>query len=206
MRPLSNGFSGIHDRERSHSKVRGIPFGVLSCRVIQRMLIRSAVPEDALAVAHVHVRAWRAAYRRLLPSDYLERLRPEERAARYEFGVSDPRKPSTLVAVDDGAIVAFATVGPARDADVQGCGELCALYVTPQWWGKQLGCAMIEQGRASLRARGYEVAVLWVLAGNTRAERFYRRDGWRIDGSQRTVHVWGIDVDELRYRRDLKTP
>lgn len=169
------------------------------------MLLRSAAPEDALAVAQVHVRSWQAAYRDLLPKDYLVRLRPEERAKHYDFGTTDRSKPSTIVAVEDDTIVGFATVGPARDPDAQGSGEICALYITPEWWGRQLGRALIEQGRSRLRALGYRDAVLWVMVGNAHAERFYIRDGWHHDGSRRTALVWGIAADELRYRRELGT-
>ena len=49
------------------------------------MEIRPAEPEDALAVARVHVRTWQAAYRSLLPDHYLDQLRAEDRAARYQF-------------------------------------------------------------------------------------------------------------------------
>ncbi len=38
------------------------------------MLIRDAQPGDESAVAEVHVRAWKAAYRGLLPEDFLEEL------------------------------------------------------------------------------------------------------------------------------------
>jgi len=41
------------------------------------MLLRPAEPDDALAVARVHVRAWQAAYRTLLPDDYLINFAPK---------------------------------------------------------------------------------------------------------------------------------
>ena len=43
------------------------------------MLLRPAEPVDAIAVAHVHVRSWQVAYRTLMPDDYLDQLRPEDR-------------------------------------------------------------------------------------------------------------------------------
>jgi hypothetical protein len=50
---------------------------------------------------------------------------------------------------------------------------------------------------------GFRNAVLWLLAGNARADRFYRIDGWAPDGPARTDSVWGVTVDEVRYRRAL---
>ena len=44
------------------------------------MFLRPAEPGDASAVALVHVRAWQTRYRKLLPDEYLDGLRPEERA------------------------------------------------------------------------------------------------------------------------------
>jgi hypothetical protein len=64
------------------------------------MLLRPAEPGDAIAVARVHVRSWQAAYRTLLPDDYLDQLRPKDRAGKYEFANPDPAKPYTIVAAE----------------------------------------------------------------------------------------------------------
>jgi hypothetical protein len=49
---------------------------------LEIMLLRPAEPADAMAVARVHVRSWQAAYSTLLPAEYLDQLRPEDRAQR----------------------------------------------------------------------------------------------------------------------------
>ena len=82
------------------------------------MKLRPAVPGDAMAVARVHVRAWQAAYRGMMPDGYLAGLRPEDRAQRYRFASEDVRDPATVVAIEDETICGFATTGPARDPDV----------------------------------------------------------------------------------------
>jgi GNAT superfamily N-acetyltransferase len=167
------------------------------------MLLRAAEPEDALAVARVHVRSWQVGYRRLIADDYLDQLRPEDRAVRYTFGCTDPRQPATIVAVEGQAICGFATTAPARDPDAANCGELCALYVDPDWWGRGVGAALVTCARARLVDLGFRHAIAWVLAGNARAEHFYRIDRWIPDGTRRTPLVWGVTVDEMRYRRAL---
>jgi hypothetical protein len=95
------------------------------------MLVRSAESDDAIAVARVHVHSWQVAYRTLLPGNYLDQLRPEDRAQKYNFSSLDPLQPRTVVAVDAGVIHGFATTAPARELDMPGHGELCALYVDP---------------------------------------------------------------------------
>ena len=168
------------------------------------MLLRPAEPADAMAVAVVHVRAWQVAYRDLLPADYLAGLKPEERAARYTFGGTDPRQPMTPVAVDEAGIVrGFVTTCAARDEDVPGYGEVAAIHVDPACWGRGVGQALLVSARAFLLDSGFRRALLWVLVGNVRAERFYEQDGWTPDGTRRTDTVWGVQVDDQRYRRML---
>ncbi|WP_018972105.1 GNAT family N-acetyltransferase [Rudaea cellulosilytica] len=167
------------------------------------MLLRPAEPDDAMEVARVHVRAWQAGYRGLLAQDYLDGLRAEDRARRYDFANPDPRRPATLVALDGGAVCAFTTTMPAGDTDMPECGELCALYVDPDYWGRGIGTVLVRAARARLRDQGFREAVLWLLTGNARGERFYRADGWVANGITRKDVVWGVEVDELRYRRRL---
>jgi GNAT superfamily N-acetyltransferase len=166
------------------------------------MLFRDAVPADALGVARVHVRAWQVGYRGLLSDAYLDDLRPEDRAARYALGGADPKRPATIVAVDDdGAIRGFATTGPDREGAE--AGELLALYVDPDFWGRGVGRTLVSAGRARLVGQGHRQAVLWVLEGNARADRFYRADGWSPDGARRTETIWGVAATDLRYLRSL---
>jgi GNAT superfamily N-acetyltransferase len=153
-------------------------------------------------VAGVHVRSWQHAYRGLFSDEYLDGLRPEDRAARYTFA-GGPDQPLTIVALEDGAIRGFATIAPTRGDSDGKTGELFALYVDPDHWGRGIGRRLMVEARNRLVDRGFENAVLWVLRGNDRAERFYRSDGWMPDGARREEEVWGVAADELRYRRTL---
>lgn len=166
-------------------------------------MIRRAMPGDEMDVATVHVRAWQIAYRTLLPDPYLDGLRPEDRASRYTFAASGPLAPMTLVAVMGSAIRGFATIAAARDPDAHRQGELAALYVDPDWWGQGVGRTLIAAARAALCERGFRSAILWVLQGNVRADRFYRADGWLPEDAVRTATVWQVAVEEVRYSRSL---
>ena len=61
---------------------------------------------------------------------------------------------------------------------------------------------MIERAEESLRESGFPQALLWVLAGNERAERFYEAAGWERDG-EKTDDFQGATVTENRYRKQL---
>ena len=89
------------------------------------------------------------------------------------------------------------------DADVADRGEVLALYVDPGDVGARCRAAPDGRGPAATHRRGFTDAVLWVLVGNDRAQRFYRADGWRPDGQRRSVEIWEVEVDEVRYPRRL---
>ncbi|MGH8269196.1 MAG: GNAT family N-acetyltransferase [Steroidobacteraceae bacterium] len=167
------------------------------------MNLRPAAPADAMAIARVHVRAWQAAYRGLMPDEYLAGLRPEERAQRYDFGSLDPARPRTLVAIEADTVLGFATTSPARDEDTAGHGELCALYVEPDCWGRGIGRALAAAARGELYRLGFRQAVLWVLAGNARAKQFYRADGWIPDDLCRPRQIFTVTLETVRYSRAL---
>jgi GNAT superfamily N-acetyltransferase len=165
--------------------------------------IRDAQPGDEIAVAELHVRAWKAAYRGLLPEDFLDELAPEHRIPGYRFGERDPRAPRTLLAFDGEVLLGFATFGPCRDEDAAGAGELFALYIDPGRWRSGAGRALLLPARERLRELGFPEAVLWVLCGNVAAERFYAADGWSRDGSSRWEDPWGVRSQVFRLRRPL---
>jgi GNAT superfamily N-acetyltransferase len=169
------------------------------------VLVRDARPEDSTEVAGLHIRAWQAAYRGLLPGDYLDALRVEERAARYSFGSLDAGEPRAIVATEDGVIRGFASAGRSRDRDTSHIGELYALYIDPPRWGTGVGGLLMSNALDSLRALGFDEAILWLLVGNNRAERFYRADGWWADGTSRVEDVWGVEASVVRYRRELSS-
>jgi GNAT superfamily N-acetyltransferase len=163
------------------------------------MIIRPAEPKDRLAVARVHVRSWQVAYRGLLSDQYLDNLRPEDRAAKYDFGSGDPLKPQTILSTKGDEVVGFATVSYSRDADLPDHGELSALYVDPLLWGRGYGVALMNAARMQMSRMGLNKALLWLLVGNKRAARFYETDRWTPDSSRRRSDVWGLKVDEVRY-------
>lgn len=157
-------------------------------------MIRPGTAADAEAVARVQVETWQAAYAHALPHDELMALSVESRAEMH-------RRNPPLVAEVEGEVVGFVAVGGTHDLD--GDGELFAIYVHPDHWGAGFGAALIEAGEQRLRELGHRDAHLWVLQDNPRARRFYEIAGWTDDGVERTVNMFGFDVPEARYSKKL---
>jgi GNAT superfamily N-acetyltransferase len=158
------------------------------------MLIRAARPEDAAAVAEVHVRTWQAAYEHVFGAERLAQIDPERRRTAAEQAIASG---GVWVAEDAGRILGFVSIGDARDDDAE--GELLAIYVLPEAWGGGAGPGLMAAARRALRER-YAASILWVLEDNPRARRFYEREGWALDGARKEDELLGTTVAEVRYR------
>ena len=164
-------------------------------------LVRLATPDDAAAVARVHVDTWRAAYTGLVPQGILDGLSVERREQFWRSVAEAPGEHRLAVAEAAGRVVGFASTGPARDEDLPpGSGELLAIYVEPAAWGEGHGARLLRWAVADLRARGLDPLVLWVLTENTRGRGFYEVMGWQPDGTARPIDFDGTSVEEIRYR------
>jgi len=77
--------------------------------------------------------------------------------------------------------------GDDRGFTVAGGGRLERLYVRPAAWGTGVAEELHAAALDALREQGATAASLWCLVENPRARRFYERQGWRLDGTERVV-------------------
>ena len=167
------------------------------------LTFRMATTSDSLAVARVHLAAWRAAYRGIIPDSYLDGLDEEARASRYTFDQRGLDDPQTWIAVEGDQIRGFVTWGPAREDELSR-GEVYALYVSPHSWRLGVGSKLMERAEHELAARAFDEALLWVLRDNSRGRRFYEAMGWRHDGNELTAQFDSHEVVEVRYVKSLR--
>jgi len=171
------------------------------------MRIRKATVADAAAIAAVHVRSWQAAYRGLLPREFLDGLDTARRQEGWARGLAADEWPraGVLVAEQDDQVRGFVGVGPARDAgaDPAHVAELAAIYLLPEAWGQGMGRLLMARAVEAMTSAGYQRASLWVLDTNARARRFYEAAGWHADGASKTDSSWGVPLSEVRYQISL---
>lgn len=169
--------------------------------------IREPTIADTEAMGEVHVRAWQAAYRSMMPDDYLDGLRPEDRAAMWCRQIDRVGGEGLLVAEaaeDPGVIAGFVAFGPERlpaDTAARGRGEVYAINLDPAWWGRGIGRRLFQAAVEGLGQRGFDDMVLWVLPENARARALYDSEGWAPDGASKTEVLLGVTVAEIRYVR-----
>lgn len=92
---------------------------------------------------------------------------------------------------EDDAVQGFAVADP-RD------GTIFGLFVHPAYEGRGIARALLPLACEDLRAAGFSEATLTTGHG-TRAERFYRENGWQETGRQ----VDGQGEDEIVFRKRL---
>lgn len=165
------------------------------------VIIRQAAVEDAAAIAAVHVKTWQAAYRGQIPDDFLDTMSVDVRTERWRRILANHAAQEwTFVAVENGTVVGFCSVGRCRDADAdQTMGELYAIYVDPQTMSRGIGALLMGIGVQHLLEQGFEQATLWVLESNKRAQRFYSNKGWVADGLTRSETIGNAPIPEVRY-------
>jgi GNAT superfamily N-acetyltransferase len=130
-------------------------------------MIRPATPDDALAIARLHHRAWVETYPGLLPQSVIDGFPVEMRADRWTRILAS----DTRVALAPGA--GFAAMGAQRDADLAARGypeELFSIYLLRAAQGRGLGRALVRA------VWGGRATTALVLEGNP-ACAFYEATG-----------------------------
>ena len=158
--------------------------------------VRRARPADAIAIATVHVAAWRSAYPGILPDTYLARLSVSRQAAYYDAairgstgvfvatasGIDLPMGSSPGPGSGSGSrIIGFGTAGRARlSGEIGGRrlaeGEIETLYVLDDWRERGIGRRLIQAAAAHLAEAGCRSVFLWVLRDNP-SRWFYQHLG-----------------------------
>lgn len=162
--------------------------------------IRDALSGDADEIASIHVRSWRAAYRGLIDQEVLDAMSIADRAEGWRRIIAEPL-PSTLgllVAAREAAVVGWTSFGSARDDDGAEDGEVYGIYADPDAWSTGVGHALLAAAESRMTDAGHSRAYLWVLDGNDRADIFYQRHGWVIDGATRLEQRPGLTLPEHR--------
>ncbi len=148
------------------------------------MIIRPGHPDDAAACADIHKRSWIYAYSHCIDRTIIEQRHQGREAMWKKFLANE--NAGNFVAVTEGKIIGIITIGKERDGDMpEGTGELCGLYLDPEYIGKGYGRQVMDWVKTQLKARGFSTMVLWVLDKNDKAKRFYEKSGLRPEGTSK---------------------
>ena len=149
--------------------------------------------EEIKGKAYVHWKAWQEAYAGLIDQRFLDGRTLETAEERALKAFRNGYK--TLVAKDGNRVIGFADYGPYRGDDLDDAGEVYAIYILKEYYGKGVGYALMNKALEKLKAN--RQAAVWVLEGNERAIRFYKRCGFQLDEKKQDINL-GKPVTEIR--------
>lgn len=186
-------------------------------RVDVPVLLRDATVSDAASLGDVHADAWRAAYRDLFESHWLERF-VAMRRSQWERRMATPEfaNATLLIAVRGDQVSGFAYFGPhGRRLEPPavrppvtvrpGDAEIYSFYTHPSVWGTGVARTLMGGAWDQLVDAGYRKVRLWTLAGANRARNFYLRCGFDESGALRERDYGdGRPVLEVEYVRAVR--
>jgi ribosomal protein S18 acetylase RimI-like enzyme len=139
--------------------------------------VRRAEARDAEAITAVHDTAWRFAYDGMIPARELNRIVARRGARWWDRAI---RRGTAILVLEAGGIVCgYATVGPNRARNLTQKGEVYEIYMKPEYQGVGLGTRLFLAARRELARFGFDSVVVWALADNDNACRFYENAGGR---------------------------
>lgn len=160
-------------------------------------LIRPAEPDDAAAIAKVHVATWRSTYRGVLPDDFLASLSEATYEERWRRTLGDA---SNLVYVAESGlgVVGFASGGRERAGEAGFSGELYAIYILEEAQGHGHGRQLVRAVVSGLRELGLPDMIVWVLRENAAARGFYEKLGG-VYVRQQPITIGTAQLQEVSY-------
>ena len=160
--------------------------------------VRPAELSDVPRIAEIHVRSWQAAYREILPAEFLDGFSIKERQEMWTTNLGEQQ---TFVVESDGNVVGFTRVAPAEDASL---GEIQSIYLDPALYRRGFGSPLLSAAEQRLKEMGYEAAILWVFVDNLAARDFYEAMGWKAESRTALMELGGRQLTEIRYQKTLR--
>jgi ribosomal protein S18 acetylase RimI-like enzyme len=162
--------------------------------------IRFATSDDARAIAHIQVETWRLAYRDIVDDKFLDTFSEDDRTDRWTEIMTRPEQTTFVAEVEGHGVVGFANGGSERNGREDFRGELCGLYVLPNWHRQGIGRRLVVTFGRWLMDSCFDTMMVWVLADNP-CRRFYEGLGGRLVGEQE-IRIGEQVLDEVAYGWD----
>jgi ribosomal protein S18 acetylase RimI-like enzyme len=154
--------------------------------------LRPAAVADVPVIARIWREGWADGHAGHVPEELVAERTPASFGRR-----ATERVGSTWVAEGARMVAGFVVV---LDDEVE------QLYVDRRWRGRGVAERLLRQAEAMIDQGGWCTAWLAVVAGNTRARRFYARLGWRDRGPfiyPAETATGTVPVPAHRYEREM---
>jgi GNAT superfamily N-acetyltransferase len=161
--------------------------------------LRDATESDSAAIAQLHAKSWRSAYRGILSDEYLDARAHSERAVLWRTRYSEKTvKPFFVILAEISAqLPGFVCVFPNEDPTFGSFVD--NLHVTPELTRKGIGRRLLAETARRLIADQTPGGVyLWAIEQNNNARQFYSSVGAVEVGCEEGAMPDGGRVREVR--------
>ena len=159
------------------------------------MEIRYMTPsDDRIAISRIYEESWKAAYRGIIPQDYLDSIQE----GRWVNNLDIPEW-FTMVCIEQGEYIGTSSFCRSRFKQYPDAGEVISIYLLPDYWGKGYGKELLKNVLDELKFQGFSEVFLWVLEENSRARRFYESYGFICTDDTLDDRIGGKSLREIRY-------
>ena len=148
------------------------------------LVIRNASVGDADAIGSVVVRAWQVAYRGIMPDDYLDGLRAEQRAAMWQRVLADlgpdrwVRRPHSRGRLSSGSPLVAPSWPTSAMAET---GELYAINLDPDHWAEVLAGPCWPTSPRVLPMSATALLCCGSPRGTSGPAELYQSEGWTAE-------------------------
>ena len=164
--------------------------------------LRFAKPGDAPDMAEVHARSWEAAYKDIIPMEYIK-AKNATRHELYQRIITDENTTQHVIRVDDKTVGIMGFGEPKDDDADDSYYELHGIYLHPDYYRKGIGTQAVNFAFDKARRLGKRYMNVWVLTENYNSINFYKKCGFAADGKTR-IRDFGKDIDSMRMKKDLR--
>ena len=169
---------------------------------ITDITIRLAKPSDAADMAEVHMRSWEAAYKDIIPEEYIK-TKNATRPDLFKRIITDENKTQYVIQAD-GKTVGIMCIAPPKDDDVDdNYYELHGIYLHPDYYRRGIGTQAMKFVCDETRKLNKKYINVWVFAVNTNSINFYKKCGFIADGKTQTMEC-GKTMECIRMKKELE--
>jgi len=163
--------------------------------------IRLAVLSDAPDMSEVHMRSWEAAYKDIIPPDFI-REKNATRPSLYSRVITEENVSSYVIQYE-GKTVGIMCIAPPQDDDIGDTFyELHYIYLHPDHFRQGIGIQALTFAFNKARSFNKAAMIVWVFAENANSIQFYEKCGFVPDGKTKTLD-YGKAMKCIRMRRAL---
>ncbi|NNH72632.1 GNAT family N-acetyltransferase [Nocardia uniformis] len=146
-------------------------------RGVKRWQVVPLAADHTRSLAACHIACWREAYRNLVPRHVLDAFDIDRLAAQWERRrIAYPHN-AVVAVTDDGTVIGFGSGGPSLTESSVTPREINAMYVRSAWYGTGVAHDLMR----TVLVPDVDTS-LWVFEENRRAQAFYRKYGFELDG------------------------